>query len=324
MTGSFTISLDFELRWGIRDNPGEAGYADAILGGRRAIPQMLRAFEDHGVAATWATVGFLFAEDREDLIQHLPDMRPGYDNPQLSPYADLHDRVGQGEADDPLHFGLSLIRQIEDTPGQEIGSHTFSHFYCLEDGAGAEAFGADMAAAQAIARSKGITVQSLVLPRNQLNPDHLVAAQKAGITTFRGNPAASFYQPRPRTEERRHFRALRLADSALPLTSTLATPVRDQATGLFDTPASRFLRPIRSTTSMLATLQRRRITREMTQAARCGKNYHLWWHPHNFGRATEANMENLRSILSHFKALRDTHGMQAMTMQQLAETSKAD
>lgn len=322
MTSSFTISLDFELRWGIRDNADADGYEDAILGGRRAIPHMLRLFQDHGVAATWATVGFLFAENRDELVSHLPVTRPGYANPQFCPYEDVQSRVGQNEEDDPLHFGLSLIRQIEDIPGQEIGSHSFSHFYCLEEGGTADAFEADMSAAQSIARSKGIEVQSLVLPRNQLSTPHLRAAGRAGIAVFRGNPKAPFYQPRARADERRHLRALRLADSAVPLTSTLATPIEDRASDLVNTPASRFLRPLRSTTSVLAKAQRRRIEGEMTQAARQGKNYHLWWHPHNFGRATDANLDNLRGILRHFVTLRDTHGMQAMTMLDLANSVK--
>lgn len=321
MTGSFTISLDFELRWGIRDNADAAGYEDAILGGRIAIPQMLDLFKSHGIAATWATVGFLFAENRDELLDHLPKKRPTYANPHYSPFDDINTRVGQSETDDPLHFGMSLIRQIQDTPHQEIASHSFSHFYCLEDGGDMDAFGADMQAAQSIAGSKGITVQSLVLPRNQLSTPHLAEAKKAGITVFRGNPKAHFYQPRPRTEERRLLRALRLADSAVPLTSTLAVPAQDHATGLFNTPASRFLRPLRSTTSMLAKAQRRRIKQEMTTAAKRGMNYHLWWHPHNFGRTTEANIHNLADILQHFALLRDSHGMQAKTMADLSRTS---
>ncbi len=320
MTGTFTISLDFELRWGIRDNPGDAQYADAIIGGRRAIPMMLKAFDKHGVAATWATVGLIFAESRDDLLQHIPALQPTYSNTALFPFADVHEKVGQGEIDDPLHFGLSLIRQIEQTQNQEIGSHSFSHFYCLENGGTAEAFRADMASAQAIAQSKGIKLESLVLPRNQLSTYHLHAAKEAGIATVRGNPNALIYRARPRSEERAVLRALRLADSALPLTSTLSMPVRDQKTGLADTPASRFLRPIQSTSSVLARLQQNRIKREMSQAAQLGKNYHLWWHPHNFGRATEANIENLLSILRHFTRLRDMHGMQSMTMRDLANT----
>ena len=57
----------------------------------------------------------------------------------------------------------------------------------------------------------------------------------------------------------------------------------------------------------------------MPNAAQNGKNYHLWWPPHNFGRAREANLAHLRAILEYFRHLRDTHGFRAMTMDDLAQ-----
>ena len=30
-------------------------------------------------------------------------------------------------------FAPELIRSIHETKGQEIGTHTYSHYYCLED-----------------------------------------------------------------------------------------------------------------------------------------------------------------------------------------------
>ena len=59
--GALVISLDFELHWGVRDKrPVDGPYRENLLGAREAIPQMLDLFEEFGVAATWATVGFLF------------------------------------------------------------------------------------------------------------------------------------------------------------------------------------------------------------------------------------------------------------------------
>ena len=49
-------------------------------------------------------------------------------------------RIGPNERQDPYHFGLSLVRRIKDCPHQEIGTHTFSHYYCLEDGQTPEHF----------------------------------------------------------------------------------------------------------------------------------------------------------------------------------------
>ena len=67
MTSSFIISLDFELMWGVRDHRGLADYGDAVLGVRRAIPEILARFEAAGIRATWATVGLLFARTREEI-----------------------------------------------------------------------------------------------------------------------------------------------------------------------------------------------------------------------------------------------------------------
>lgn len=38
--GTFVISLDFELMWGVRDVQTKAGYGPNILGVRQAIPAM--------------------------------------------------------------------------------------------------------------------------------------------------------------------------------------------------------------------------------------------------------------------------------------------
>lgn len=318
MTSTFTISLDFELRWGIRDTVGSEGYIDAVLGGRRAIPRILELFETFGIGATWATVGFLFARNKDDLIDYLPSELPTYSDPKLSPYEDIHTRVGKSEEADPLHFGLSLIERIQDRRRQEVGSHTFSHFYCLEKGGLPEYFAADMRAAQAIALARGIELKSLVLPRNQVNAAHIVAAGDSGIVVFRGNPRGKIYRPRPRMAESQALRAIRLTDSVLPIASTVNQPERNVGIGCFEAPASRFLRPVRSVTSVIATLQRCRIKSEMSTAARQGLNYHLWWHPHNMGRYTDANLEHLRRLLEHYRMLNDIYGMQSRTMHELA------
>ena len=61
------VSLDFELFWGMQDGWKLSEYEANILGGRKAIPQMLALFEKHGIHATWATVGFLFGTNEKEL-----------------------------------------------------------------------------------------------------------------------------------------------------------------------------------------------------------------------------------------------------------------
>ena len=84
--GVFTISLDLELYWGVRDKRTMEDYGENIRGVRRATEAMLAAFAEFDVHATWAAVGFLFFRDADDLRRHLPEVLPGYTNPALSPY----------------------------------------------------------------------------------------------------------------------------------------------------------------------------------------------------------------------------------------------
>ncbi len=58
----------------------------------------------------------------------------------------------------------------------------------------------------------------------------------------------------------------------------------------------------------------RRIKREMSYAAKHKKNYHLWWHPHNFGNDIESNRAQLIEILSHFKMLREQYNFTSVNM----------
>src|SRR4051794_5101719 len=131
--GTLVVSLDFELYWGVRDQSSVERYGPNLRGAREVIPRLLERFASFGVHATWATVGMLFCESKDELLARLPERRPAYLDARLSPY-DHVAAVGSDESSDPLHFAPSLIRQIVAAPGQEVGTHTFSHYYCLEEG----------------------------------------------------------------------------------------------------------------------------------------------------------------------------------------------
>ena len=77
------VSLDFELFWGMLDVTTLEDYRDHVLGGREAIPEMLKLFRKYGIHATWATVGFLFGESPEALREYLPEKGPSYSDTAL-------------------------------------------------------------------------------------------------------------------------------------------------------------------------------------------------------------------------------------------------
>lgn len=312
MIGRFVISLDFELMWGVRDHADRASYGKNVLGAREAVPQMLGLFERTKLKATWATVGYLFCEGKDDLLASAPSLLPRYTIERFSNYS-YFDEVGANEKDDPYSFAPSLIANIKDTPGQEIATHTHSHFYCLEDGPSVDSFAADLDAAKALAARSGIELRSIVFPRNQYSDAHLDVCARAGLTHFRGNQTAWAYRATKGTGQTKARRALRLIDAYSGVLGAQTAAITKRR-GLIDVPASRFLRPNAGKLAPLHPAHIATIKHGMTQAARRGEAYHLWWHPHNFGLGLEANMAGLSIIAGHFTHLASRYGMQSQTM----------
>jgi glycosyltransferase involved in cell wall biosynthesis/peptidoglycan/xylan/chitin deacetylase (PgdA/CDA1 family) len=321
--GALVISLDFELHWGVRDLEAPDGpYRTNLLGAREAIPRILALFEEFGVHATWATVGMLFAKDREALRRHTPGLKPLYDDRRLCPY---DEPIGGGETDDPLHFASSLIDRIRGTPGQEVGSHTFSHYYCLERGQTPDAFRADLEAAVAIAAARGIALRSLVFPRNQVNPAYVPLLRDAGIECFRGNQRGRFHGALRIADERRWMRAARFPGAYFGIRPVSTTPWDDiqRRGGVVSIPANAFLRPFTRRLPVLETLQLRRLRSGLVRAARRREVFHLWWHPHNFGAETDRNLTALRRLLETYSRLSRDHGFRSLTMHEASRLSPA-
>ena len=316
--GALVISLDFELHWGLRDHVGRR---DALYlrlpEARRAVAGMAELFEARGIHATWATVGFLFASARADLDAHLPGVRPAYDRPELDPYSEP---VGADEEEDPEHLAGSLVDLLAATPGQEVGSHTFSHYYCLESGQTEDAFRADLAAARSVAAARGVRTTSLVLPRNQWNPRYAQAVLDNGFTCIRGPQASWAHQPRRSGAQTIARRGARMADAyvgASPPPTTAWSEVR-RPSGLCDVPASAFLRPYDPGCRQLEPLRLARLRSGLRQAARRGRIFHLWWHPHNFSHHRVENFGVLERVLDEYGRLADTEGMTSLSMGDVA------
>lgn len=318
LPGAFVISLDFELAWGVRDRlrPHDP-YIRNLIGARTAVHRMLQVFEEFEIGATWAIVGFLFARSRHELWRSSPEQRPGYVDFSLSPY---EEKIGEDERDDPLHFAPSLIDRIRATPDQEIATHTFSHFYCLERGQSKEAFRADLQAARAIAARHGIVLRSIVFPRNQHNPAYDEVLLENGITAYRGNSHSWPWRFDDGNQSRTlSSRMVRLLDAYLNVTGrgTTRWSMVLQPSGLSDVRASFPLRPFRPCLKLLDPARFARIRTSIRHAARNHEIFHLWWHPHNFGHGIQQNMDFLRRVLEEVNRCRRTEGMLSLTMAQV-------
>lgn len=331
-SGVFTISLDFELYWGVRDKRTLQEYQNNLEGVREAVDGLLDLFRCFDVHATWAIVGLVMCNDAHDALRRIPKVLPNYRDPILSPYPYLErivDSAGQGVVDelDAMHFAPELVHRVAFTANQEVATHTFSHYYCLEDGSNEEALEADLAAAAGVSRNYELEVHTIVFPRNQYSDDVLKVCCRRGLTAYRGNQSFFAYAAlSDRTANSGFRRIIRLADAYVSLSgaNTYELENLNKEGALVNVPASFFLRPVSRRLRLLEPLRRRRLTSAMTNAAREGRLFHLWWHPHNFGVNKGDNLAFLECLLRHFSELRQRYGMESLNMGEVAARIAAD
>jgi peptidoglycan/xylan/chitin deacetylase (PgdA/CDA1 family) len=320
--GAFVISLDLESRWGMRDHLREGdGYLRNLEGERAAIEAMLKLFREYDIAATWGTVGLLFADGRAEAEAFAPKVKPQYREAALDAYSE---KTGESEMEDPLHFAPSVIRAIADCPRQEIGSHTYSHFYTLEPGQTEESFVEDLRSAQRIATAKGYRLQSLIMPRNQVNLAYSDALKQTGFTVYRGNPASGLHGDAGHASRSLLRRATRLADTYVNVAGHQLFGWNDivESSGLANVRASAFLRPYSPRRAALESLRLKRITAALDEAAKSKQLFHLWWHPHNFGIHLQENIALLKRVFDHYSQLRQSEGMQSLSMVGAADAAR--
>jgi hypothetical protein len=166
----------------------------------------------------------------------------------------------------------------------------------------------------------GASLQSVVLPRNQIVGDFLSVLPAAGIEVYRGNAQHWLYRNGDAVAGGIAGRAVRFADACLPLSGQCTVRAQEKD-GLMNVPASLFLYPWCARQRSLLALRLHRVKQGMTAAARTGRIFHLWWHPHNFGVNLEENLALLEAILRHYQILADTFGMQSRCMGDFASSA---
>jgi hypothetical protein len=318
--GKLVISLDFELLWGMRDKKTIETYGENILGVRQSIPKMIEIFNEYEINATFSTVGFLFAKNKNEILEFSPNIKPKYIDENLSPYNGYFNEIGDNENVDKFHFASSIIDELKKHSNHEISTHTFSHYYCLEKGQNITDFKRDLVSAINIAKKNDIILESIIFPRNQYNKDYLSICTELGINSFRGNEKVWFNKADNGENESMIKRIFRLSDSYINISGHHTYSINKiKKTTPYNIPSSRFLRAFNPKLKFIEKLKLNRIKKSMTYAAKNGHIYHLWWHPHNFGTFQKENFEFLREILIHYSILKSKYNFESLTMNNLAK-----
>ena len=323
--GSFTISLDFELFWGVRDVKTLNDYGDNIIGVWEVIPRVLKLFEEYQIHATWGVVGFINFYTFNDI--EWVNILPKYKNSWLSPYShiiSMQEFALNYEEEEiggilNMHFAPQLIELIANTPHQEIATHTYSHYYIDEKPIIPQAFELDVKKAIDVFKRDGYDISSLIIPRNHTDRESIKVLNKTDIKRYRGNPEHWAYR-NGESGKNIFIRAFRLLDTYINLSGSHGYRAK-RVNNLTELKSSIFLRPYSKRLRALESLKIKRVKDAMSEVAKSDKNFHLWWHPHNFGVNIEENLSNLEEILKHFRYLNQNYGMKSLNMQELDNES---
>ena len=287
------------------------------------VPQLLQLFSQNNIHVTWATVGALFAENQQGFNELKPEVQfqPTYKDQKLSAYKYVAEN-GLDEEFSWAHFARESVKSISRYEGQELGTHSFSHYYCLEPGQTLEQFSADLDAAIKAAKDINEKLVSLVFPRNQFNADYLKVCFEKGIKVVRSNPDQWFWSGTTDENTSLLRKLFRTGDTYMSLgrnTSYSLDNLKVVPGEPLQLPASRFLRPYHPKYKFLNTLRLKRILNEMEVAAKKNECYHLWWHPENFGDHPQESLADLKVIIEKFRSLQKKYGMISWNMKEFAQ-----
>lgn len=314
--GKFVISLDLELFWGVLDKFTVEEYGDNVLNVSYVVEEILKLFTKYDIHATWGVVGCILFEKSEFLEKNILK-KVNYINSKLSAYNYLELIKNSEES---LFFNKEVVNKIRKNKNQEIGTHTFSHYFVSEPGQTFEDFEEEIKETIKVNEKNDIILKSIIFPKNQNNEEYNGILKKYGIKYYRGNEKNFLYRRGKIEKESFFIRGIRLLDSYINIGGNYTYNINEIFDeGLYNVRASRFLRPYCSKIPFFNNLKINRIKKQMRYAAENKEIFHLWWHPHNFGKNIEKNMKNLEIILQYYEHLKNEKNFESVNMAEIGE-----
>ena len=274
---------------------------------------MLDLFQRRDIRATWATVGALLCESKDELLARAEHAAgKGAAIPRL-------EDIGPDERRDPYHFGASLARLIASCPGQEIGTHTFSHRCALEPGetlarllrrclerVGAAPGVGDQLQVDRLSPQSVRPGAARGLPRARIKP---LSRQRGEMVLCPGAGERADQSAPPMSSRRQLYR---------PLRPECVAAERANDGPLINVASSRFLRPFSRRFSALDGLRMRRIEKAMEEAATPVEPFIYGGIRRISARTSRRTWAILTKVLDRFQRLRDEYGMQSRAMCEVA------
>lgn len=314
MAGYFIMSLDFEAMWGAIggiDNSNIEAFKHRVSKNQIVIPALLDLFRKYHLKATWGIVGGMFYKDSEDFNSHLtcdivyPDW-----NLSIKQFV----KEISGDVFHEFYSFKNLVQKVIEDGHQEIGSHTFSHYYSNEKGASPELLQQELELSSNLFKQFALDVRTIIFPRNQFKDSDIDVLIKKGYTIVRGQP--SNYKL---TKCTKLNKVLNFVDCYVPLFNRNYSLEEIKYKGICNVKATMLYRTWFSRLSLFEKLKIWRIKLAMTDAAKNNKCFHLWFHPHNMATNIDFNFYALESILSHYIFLKNKYGFKNKTMGELAD-----
>lgn len=283
--GSFCVSIDLELAWGVWDKLTPDRLELACDAERAIVARLLALSEKYALPATWAVVGRIFDATAEGALPAGP--RAAW-------------------------YGPELVEAVQRSKvPHDIGSHSWAHVYY--DRIPAREAAEDLERDVAVRKAWGLPLRTWVYPRNGVG--HVDLLERAGVEVYRTLDEGFVGWLRERAP--RLSGPGNLADKALPVVPALVRPERRG--GIVALPSSTILiarngprRVVRPAVTRL------RWRAALDRAAASDGCFHAWFHPSNFYWRSESQYAVLDAAYAHAARLRDAGRLEIRTMADFA------
>ena len=287
--GYLTISIDFELAWGVWDIVTREDLAFAETAERPICAALIELFDRYDVAVTWAMVAAILDRSSSKSL-------PGREACWYAP--DIVEGIVTAKV------------------AHEIGSHSGRHVYFDQSSVAAAAD--DLEFARDVHHRNGLSFRSFVYPRNGVG--HLDLLPRFGIASYRG-PDGGWVDAAGRLGSGVR-RIVNLLDKALPVSPQPVHPMNNGT--LTDVPGStQILARNGLRRFILPPVTQARLRRGLERACQAGAVFHLWFHPSNFYFRTDEQIATLSDFLEHAAAEAARGRIEIRTMGSWASSDQA-